>query len=86
MTSSTSSMSWTLPGLQLRDLTFDAPLDHADPTAARIEVFARIVTAPGGEDRPYLVYLQGGPGSEAPRPLEESSPGGSPAPCASTAW
>ena len=74
-TSSTSSMSWTLPGLQLRDLTFDAPLDHADPTAARIEVFARIVTAPGGKDRPYLVYLQGGPGSEAPRPLEESSPG-----------
>ena len=73
-TSSTSSMSWTLPGLQLRDLTFDAPLDHADPTAARIEVFARIVTAPGGKDRPYLVYLQGGPGSEASRPLDPATP------------
>ena len=75
MSTVTSSTSWTLPGLQLRDLTFAAPLDHADPTGAQIEVFARIVTADGGEDRPYLVFLQGGPGSEAPRPLEASSPG-----------
>ena len=74
MSTVTSSTSWTLPGLQLRDLTLSAPLDHADPTGTQIEVFARIVTADGGEDRPYLVYLQGGPGSEAPRPLEASSP------------
>lgn len=67
--------SWTLPGLQLRDVTLPVPLDHADPTGARIEVFARIVTADGGEDRPFLVFLQGGPGSEAPRPLDASSPG-----------
>ena len=67
--------TWTLPGLQLRDITLPVPLDHADPTGARIEVFARVVTADGGEDRPYLVFLQGGPGSEAPRPLEASSPG-----------
>ena len=67
--------TWTLPGLQLRDITLPVPLDHADPTGARIEVFARVVTADGGEDRPYLVFLQGGPGSESPRPLEASSPG-----------
>ncbi|WP_394216254.1 alpha/beta fold hydrolase [Brachybacterium vulturis] len=67
--------TWTLPGLRLRDLTLPVPLDHADPTGAQIEVFARVVTAAGGEDRPYLVFLQGGPGSEAPRPLEASSPG-----------
>ncbi|ASK66257.1 aminopeptidase [Brachybacterium avium] len=67
--------TWTLPGMRLSDLTLPVPLDHADPTGAQLEVFARVVTADGGEDRPYLVFLQGGPGSEAPRPLEASSPG-----------
>src|SRR5690606_39706746 len=33
-----------------------------------------VIAEPGGEDRPYLVYLQGGPGSEAPRPLDASNP------------
>ena len=31
----------TLPGLTLTDLTLQAPLDHADPAAGTIEVFAR---------------------------------------------
>ncbi len=31
-------------------------------------MFAREVADPDGRDRPFLVYLQGGPGSEAPRP------------------
>ncbi len=38
------------------------------PDAARITVFAREVAVPDGLDRPFLVFLQGGPGSEAPRP------------------
>jgi pimeloyl-ACP methyl ester carboxylesterase len=59
---------WSLPGLQLTDVRVSAPLDHAAPDGPRLQVFARVATAPGGEDRPYLVYLQGGPGSEAPRP------------------
>lgn len=58
----------TLPGLTLTDLTLQAPLDHADPAAGTIEVFARVVTGEGGEGKPYLVFLQGGPGNEAPRP------------------
>lgn len=65
---------WTLPGLALADLTFPVPLDHADPAGPRIELFARLVARPGGEDLPVLVYLQGGPGSEAPRPLDPASP------------
>ncbi|QCR52199.1 aminopeptidase [Brachybacterium sp. SGAir0954] len=69
-----SATTWSLPGLHLTDLTLPVPLDHADPASPRIELFARIVTAPGGEDLPYLVYLQGGPGSEAPRPLDASTP------------
>lgn len=69
----TADHSWTLPGIDLRDLTFTAPLNHADPGGAQITVFARIVTGKGGEKRPYLVFLQGGPGSEAPRPGSHAS-------------
>lgn len=57
-----------LPGLTLTNLTVDAPLDHADPAAGTIEVFARVVTGDGGAGKPYLVFLQGGPGHEAARP------------------
>jgi pimeloyl-ACP methyl ester carboxylesterase len=44
------------------------PLDHAETAGARITVFTREVAAPDGADRPYLVFLQGGPGFEATRP------------------
>lgn len=67
--------TWTLPGLQLSDHTLPVPLDHANPAGPGIEVFARVIAAEGGEDRPFLVFLQGGPGSEAPRPLDAASPG-----------
>jgi pimeloyl-ACP methyl ester carboxylesterase len=60
--------TWNLPGLQLTDHLLEVPLDHIDPRGPQIEVFARIFTAPGGKDRPFLLFLQGGPGSEAPRP------------------
>ncbi|MFC0674894.1 alpha/beta fold hydrolase [Brachybacterium hainanense] len=67
--------SWTLPGLVLTDLTLEVPLDHDRPEGPRLSVFARVAAAEGGADRPYLVYLQGGPGFEAPRPaLESPSP------------
>lgn len=69
-----STTTWTLPGLHLEDRTLQVPLDHAAPDGPQIEVFARVVTAVGGEDRPFLVFLQGGPGSEAPRPLDADSP------------
>ncbi|MBR7504170.1 hypothetical protein KCW65_29235, partial [Mycobacterium tuberculosis] len=35
---------------------------------ARIEVVARIVADESESSQPYLVFLQGGPGFEAPRP------------------
>jgi pimeloyl-ACP methyl ester carboxylesterase len=46
----------------------DVPLDHADPAGETITVFAREVADPDGTDRPFLLYLEGGPGYEAPRP------------------
>jgi pimeloyl-ACP methyl ester carboxylesterase len=57
-----------VPGLVLTEHTIEVPLDHADPAGARIEVFAREVADPDGMDRPFLLFLQGGPGFEAPRP------------------
>src|SRR5919201_2114736 len=55
-------------GLILTEREFDVPLDHARPDGERITVFTREVADPDGRDRPFLVFLQGGPGYEAPRP------------------
>jgi pimeloyl-ACP methyl ester carboxylesterase len=52
---------------------FTVPLDHDEPDGATITVFAREVAAVDGADRPYLVFLQGGPGYEAPRPTRNPS-------------
>lgn len=58
------------PGLVLTEHEFELPLDHGAPDGDRITVFAREVAEPDGLEKPFLVYLQGGPGSEAPRPSE----------------
>jgi pimeloyl-ACP methyl ester carboxylesterase len=60
--------TYRAPGLVLTEHELDVPLDHARPDGAEISVFAREVAAPDGLDRPFLVFFQGGPGSEAPRP------------------
>ena len=57
-----------IPGLVLTDHVLSLPLDHSQTDGETIEVFAREVAAPDGRDRPFLVFLQGGPGQEAPRP------------------
>lgn len=65
------------PGLVLTEHTLTVPLDHDRPEDGRtIEVFARLVAEPEGTDKPLLVFLQGGPGFEAPRPTAGAkSPG-----------
>jgi pimeloyl-ACP methyl ester carboxylesterase len=62
------------PGLVLTDRAFDVPLDHARPGGPRLELYAREVTASGraGDDLPWLVYFQGGPGMPAIRPAGRS--------------
>jgi pimeloyl-ACP methyl ester carboxylesterase len=68
--------SYATRGLVLTEHEFAVPLDHAAPDGERITVFAREVADPDGRDRPLLVFLQGGPGGEAPRPTRHpSSPG-----------
>lgn len=47
------------------------PLDHAASDGPRLDLFAREVRrADGGDGLPWLVFLQGGPGFEATRPLD----------------
>ena len=69
-----TTTTYTIPGLALTDHTFIIPLDHARPGGEQIQVFARAVQAVGkrNEDRPWLVFFQGGPGSPSPRPLVSS--------------
>jgi pimeloyl-ACP methyl ester carboxylesterase len=59
------------PGTVLTDHTFTVPLDHADPGGPRIELYAREVVAADhvGAELPWLLFLQGGPGFGATRPL-----------------
>ena len=59
------------PGMLCRGYAFDAPLNYADPTGATISIFAREVVSlenVGKSDLPWLLFLQGGPGFQAPRP------------------
>jgi pimeloyl-ACP methyl ester carboxylesterase len=62
------SATYRVPGLVLTDHELDVPLDHGRPDGEQVTVFAREVADPEGRDRPFLVFLQGGPGNEAPRP------------------
>jgi pimeloyl-ACP methyl ester carboxylesterase len=61
------------PGTVLTDHHFSVPLDHWRPDGGQIEVFAREVVATGKAGRvdhlPWLVFLQGGPGFGAQRPV-----------------
>ncbi|KAK9910303.1 hypothetical protein M0R45_034271 [Rubus argutus] len=65
---------FSVPELRLRDHRFIVPLDYsADPKASsKISIFAREVVSVGKEEQPlpYLLFLQGGPGFESPRPTE----------------
>jgi pimeloyl-ACP methyl ester carboxylesterase len=63
--------SYYQPGTVLTDRVFTVPLDHADPDGEQIEIFGREVVAAGdGAQRlPWLVFLQGGPGFGAQRPV-----------------
>jgi pimeloyl-ACP methyl ester carboxylesterase len=68
-------VSYRQPGTVLTDRTFTVPLDHAEPGGPQIELFAREVVAarPPAASLPWLVFLQGGPGFGAPRPVGRES-------------
>lgn len=65
-----------LQGLVLEEHVFELPLDHDAPGRGTLEVFAREVVAAEREAQrgtlPWLVFLQGGPGFGAPRPMSNA--------------
>ena len=66
--------SYRQPGTVLTDRIFQVPLDHRAPAGEQIEVFAReVVASDGGGDLPWLLFLQGGPGFGADRPVGRSA-------------
>jgi pimeloyl-ACP methyl ester carboxylesterase len=65
-----NAQSFIDAGLHYTPYTFTVPLDYQDDSKGNIKVFARSVCLAGDEDptKPWLVYLQGGPGFPSPRP------------------
>lgn len=59
--------------MELIDHHFEVPLDHSRPAGRRIRVFAREVRDldPKSRDKPFLLFLQGGPGFRAPCPVKK---------------
>ena len=64
---------YKVPGMELVDHSFEVPLDHSDPTARQIKVFAREVRDldPQSTQKPWLLFLQGGPGFRGPLPIRK---------------
>jgi pimeloyl-ACP methyl ester carboxylesterase len=64
--------TYRAPNFVFVEHEFELPLDHSVPDGPTVTVFAREVVTPGREhdELPWLVFLQGGPGSEAPRLLK----------------
>ncbi|MFJ3553589.1 alpha/beta fold hydrolase [Streptomyces sp. NPDC090114] len=63
------TVSYRQPGVVLTDRRFTVPLDHDNPSGETIELYAReaVASDKAGQDLPWLLYLQGGPGFGANR-------------------
>ena len=61
-------------GMELTDYEFGVPLAHDQPSGETLSIFARAVrnSEAASAKRPWLVFLQGGPGFPGPRPLDKS--------------
>src|SRR5579862_535926 len=62
-----------IQGALITEREHRVPLDHGKLAGQSITVFTRELAAPDGLQRPYLVFLQGGPGFEAARPTSPPS-------------
>jgi pimeloyl-ACP methyl ester carboxylesterase len=66
-------VTYRVPGAVLTEREHVVPLDYARTDGPKITVFSRELAHPDGLDRPYLLWLQGGPGFEATRPTSPPS-------------
>lgn len=69
-----SNTTRRMQDVTIEDHSIEVPLVWGDAGDGRtIDVHASVITREGGERLPHLVFLQGGPGSEAPRVLRSPS-------------
>ena len=61
-------------GLIITDYNLEAPLDYTNDSGEKISIFARKVSRKENLKKPlpYLIFFQGGPGYESPRPVSDS--------------
>jgi pimeloyl-ACP methyl ester carboxylesterase len=67
------TVSYPVSGAIFTEREHTVPLDHGAADGPTISVFTREVAAADGTNRPYLLFLQGGPGFEATRPTSPPS-------------
>lgn len=63
-----------LHGLVLKSHTFELPVDYNNPNGRKLSVFAREVVSTEHkkvDDLPWLIFFQGGPGFQSPRPFRK---------------
>ena len=65
------AVTYRAAGIVMTEREHRVPLDHALPDGPSIEVFTREIASPDGLEKPYLLFLQGGPGFEAMRPIAD---------------
>ena len=59
--------------MKIKNHYFNLPLDYSSPDKEQINIFVREVFKDTTHTKlPYLVYFQGGPGYESPRPITET--------------
>ena len=66
--------NYTYSGMSISEHDFIVPLNYNDPDGEKISVFVREVSMDRSSaiDLPFLVFFQGGPGHESPRPITNS--------------
>ena len=63
---------YTYDGMRISEHSFKLPVDYTQPDSGLISIFLREIRSNANKKKPYLVFLQGGPGFESPRPLTHS--------------
>lgn len=71
-THTAGSIAWMQDGTGVVDHHFTVPLKHEVPDGEQIRVYAREYRTAEGQDKPWLLYLQGGPGGKGSRPARVS--------------
>ena len=65
---------YSYSGMKIIEHNFNVPIDYFKSNSKTINIFAREISDNQNnyKDLPFLLFLQGGPGYESPRPLIKS--------------